>query len=139
MNEHTKPSDLATLRAERRTGTTTRIGRTYHFEAAHYLPLVPDGHKCKNLHGHNYRVEIVISGELDTRGFIKDFAEIDDMVAPLLQQVDHRLLNDIEGLENPTAEIIAAWFLERIDGCESVRIYENDISWAEVCRDTDYP
>jgi 6-pyruvoyltetrahydropterin/6-carboxytetrahydropterin synthase len=110
----------------------TRIGRTYRFESAHRLPNVPDGHKCKNLHGHNYRVEIVISGTLDDRGFVVDFAEIDAEIAPLIKKVDHRLLNDVEGLENPTAEIIAAWFLQRISGCKSVRVYENDDCWAEV-------
>jgi len=109
-----------------------RIGRTYHFESAHYLPLVPDGHKCKNMHGHNYRIDIVMQGELDRRGFIKDFAEIDEQVLPLIRKVDHRVLNDIEGLQNPTAETIAAWFLQRIPGCEKVRVYENDNCWAEA-------
>lgn len=60
--------------------TLVRIGRTYRFESAHYLPLVPDGHKCKNLHGHNYRMEIVLQGKLDARGFVTDFAEIDQMM-----------------------------------------------------------
>ena len=133
MNKHTKPSELSAARDQRPAAITTRIGRTYWFEAAHYLPHVPDGHKCKNIHGHNYRVEIVLKGELDERGFVKDFAEIDDEMAPLLKQVDHCLLNDVEGLDNPTAEIIAAWFLARISDCESVRVYENDRSWAEVC------
>ncbi len=110
----------------------TRIGRTYRFESAHYLPNVPDGHKCKNLHGHNYRVEIVVSGELDDRGFIRDFAELDAEVAPLLASIDHRLLNEIDGLENPTAEIIATWFLRRLPGCERVRVCETDDAWAEV-------
>ncbi len=113
-------------------GLTTRIGRSYRFESAHHLPHLPDGHKCKNLHGHNYRLEVVVRGRLDERGFVKDFAEIDAEVMPLVRQVDHKLLNDIEGLENPTAEIIAAWFLARIAGCESVRVYENDDCWAEV-------
>jgi 6-pyruvoyltetrahydropterin/6-carboxytetrahydropterin synthase len=112
----------------------TRIGRTYRFEAAHYLPLVPEGHRCRNLHGHNYRVMIAIRGTLDARGFVRDFAEIDSVVEPLLRQLDHRLLNDVEGLENPTAEIIAGWFLNRITDCERVRVYENDDSWAEVVR-----
>ena len=110
----------------------TRIGRSYRFESAHHLPHLPDGHKCKNLHGHNYRLEVVVRGRLDERGFVKDFAEIDAEVMPLVRQVDHKLLNDIEGLENPTAEIIAAWFLARIAGCERVRVYENDDCWAEV-------
>jgi 6-pyruvoyltetrahydropterin/6-carboxytetrahydropterin synthase len=112
--------------------SVTRIGRTYRFESAHRLPNLPDGHKCKNLHGHNYRIEVVVSGRLDDRGFVMDFAEIDADIMPLIKMVDHRLLNDVEGLENPTAEIIAAWFLQRIKGCESVRVYENDDCWAEV-------
>lgn len=115
-----------------RAAALTRIGRTYRFESAHHLPHLPEGHRCRNLHGHNYRVEVVLRGGLDTRGFVMDFAEIDAMVEPLLRMVDHRLLNDVPGLENPTAEIIAAWFFERIQGCESVRVYENDDCWAEV-------
>jgi 6-pyruvoyltetrahydropterin/6-carboxytetrahydropterin synthase len=110
----------------------TRIGRTYRFESAHHLPHLPDGHRCKNLHGHNYRIEVVISGIPDTRGFVMDFAEVDAEVMPLIKQVDHRLLNEVEGLENPTAEVIANWFLQRIKGCQSVRVYENDDCWAEV-------
>jgi 6-pyruvoyltetrahydropterin/6-carboxytetrahydropterin synthase len=138
MTTHVKPANLEV--SETTAGSTnpaadkllTRIGRTYRFESAHRLPNVPDGHKCKNLHGHNYRVEIVVSGKLDDRGFVVDFAEIDADVAPLIKKVDHRLLNDVDGLENPTAEIIAAWFLLRIEGCQSVRVYENDDCWAEV-------
>jgi 6-pyruvoyltetrahydropterin/6-carboxytetrahydropterin synthase len=112
----------------------TRIGRTYRFEAAHHLPLLPEGHKCKNMHGHNYRVEIVVQGSLDARGFVRDFAEIDAVVHPLIKKIDHRVLNDVEGLENPTAELIAVWFIERVEGCERVRVFENDNSWAEVNR-----
>jgi 6-pyruvoyltetrahydropterin/6-carboxytetrahydropterin synthase len=76
----------------------------------------------------------VLRGSLDARGFVRDFAEIDSVVEPLLRQLDHRLLNDVAGLENPTAEIIAAWFLNRIPDCERVCVYENDDSWAEVVR-----
>jgi 6-pyruvoyltetrahydropterin/6-carboxytetrahydropterin synthase len=115
-------------------GLQTRIARTYRFEAAHHLPLLPAGHKCKNMHGHNYRVEIVVQGSVDARGFVKDFAEIDAEVHPLIKKIDHRVLNDVEGLENPTAELIAAWFFERVEGCERVRVFENDNSWAEVNR-----
>jgi 6-pyruvoyltetrahydropterin/6-carboxytetrahydropterin synthase len=109
-----------------------KVGRTYRFESAHYLPLVPEGHKCKNLHGHNYRVEIVMRGTLAERGFIKDFAEIDAETMPLIKQLDHCLLNEVPGLENPTAEIIAAWFFQRIEHCERVRVYENNECWAEA-------
>jgi 6-pyruvoyltetrahydropterin/6-carboxytetrahydropterin synthase len=109
-----------------------KIGRIYRFEAAHRLPLLPDGHKCKNLHGHNYKIEIVVSGDLDIRGFVADFAEIDAEIIPIVRLLDHHLLNDVAGLENPTAENIAIWFLGRISGCERVRVYENEDCWAEV-------
>ena len=116
------------------TDTTTRIGRSYRFESAHYLPKVSEGHRCRNLHGHNYRVEVVVKGTLDTRGFVKDFFEVDAVVAPLVAQLDHKLLNEVKGLENPTAEVIARWFLERIPDCERVRVSENEDCWAEVSR-----
>jgi len=138
MTTHVKPHHLkATTPADGPANTTsskllTRIGRTYRFESAHHLPLLPEGHKCKNVHGHNYRVEVVLSGALDERGFVMDFAEIDAEIMPLIRTVDHRLLNEVEGLENPTAEIIATWFFQRIKGCYSVRVYENDDCWAEV-------
>jgi 6-pyruvoyltetrahydropterin/6-carboxytetrahydropterin synthase len=138
MNKHLIPRDVgatSTVVAASTKSTSAfeaRIGRTYHFESAHHLPLLPDGHKCKNVHGHNYRVDVILRGHLDARGFVKDFAEIDAEVAPLIKMLDHHLLNEIAGLENPTAEIIAAWLFQRIEGCESVKVFENDSSWAEV-------
>lgn len=138
MTTHTPPRELAAKSAPSRgsgrpeTKFKTRVGRTYRFESAHHLPLLPDGHKCKRMHGHNYRVDIVVGGALDSRGFIRDFAEIDADVVPLIEKIDHRVLNDVEGLENPTAEVIAAWFFHRVAGCESVRVYETDDCWAEV-------
>jgi 6-pyruvoyltetrahydropterin/6-carboxytetrahydropterin synthase len=110
----------------------TRIGRTYRFESAHRLPRLPVTHKCHHMHGHNYRAAIVVAGTLDERGFVKDFAEIDAEVMPLIATLDHKVLNDVPGLENPTAEVIAAWLFARISDCESVRVYENDDCWAEV-------
>ena len=136
MTRHVESKHLIldeTSRATTRSAKlATRIGRTYRFESAHHLPHLPDGHKCKNLHGHNYRVEIVKQGTPDARGFVEDFAEIDAEIAPLVKTVDHRLLNEVPGLENPTAEVIAAWFFERIANCETVRVWENDDCWAEV-------
>jgi len=138
MNKPVSSNELSTADPQRRRAARvvhqTKIGRAYRFEAAHHLPRVPEGHRCRNLHGHNYRVEIVVSGALDTRGFVRDFAELDADMATLLSQVDHRLLNEVKGLENPTAEIIAAWFLNQIPDCECVRVYENDDCWAEVTR-----
>ncbi len=136
MTAHTTLRDLEgkspVLDPSRCAQVQTRICRTYRFESAHHLPLLPEGHKCKNLHGHNYRVDIVMRGALDLRGFVKDFAEIDAEIMPLIKRLDHRILNEVEGLENPTAEIIAVWFFQRIEGCEGVRVYENDDCWAEA-------
>lgn len=112
----------------------TTIGQTYHFESAHRLPLLPESHKCHYLHGHNYKMIITVDGKLDERGFVMDFAELDVLVLPLLKKVDHKCLNDVEGLENPTAEIIAQWFLDRVEVAKSVRIYETDSCFAEVTR-----
>ena len=110
------------------------IGRSYRFESAHFLPKVPEGHRCRNLHGHNYRVEVTVVGPLDARGFVKDFAEIDAEMLPLVAMLDHKLLNEVAGLDNPTAEIIAHWFLDRVGAAVSVRVWENEDCWAEVSR-----
>lgn len=110
------------------------IGRSYQFESAHFLPKVPQGHRCRNLHGHNYRVEVVLHGEVDERGFVKDFGEIDAEMAPLIATLDHTLLNEVPGLENPTAEIIAQWLLDRLAGAVRVKVWENADCWAEAER-----
>lgn len=89
--------------------------REFTFDSAHFLPNVPDGHKCKNLHGHTYRLKVFIEGELDARyGWIMDFAELKKHVNSVLDVVDHKTLNDIEGLHNPTCELLAVWLWMRI-------------------------
>lgn len=90
------------------------IAKRWHFESAHFLPLVPDGHRCKRMHGHNYEIEITMSGPLDRQGFVMDFWDMDKLMEPLLKEVDHQTLNDIQGLENPTAENITSWFFDRL-------------------------
>lgn len=114
----------------------TLISASYSFEAAHRLPFVPDGHKCKRLHGHNYRVEVSIAGPLDERGFVVDYAELDAVVQPLIDQLDHQYLNDIAGLENPTSEVLARWLKRhiaaRISFEPTIRIYETPRYWVQV-------
>src|SRR5437762_2735443 len=79
-------------------------------EAAHRLPRVPTGHKCARLHGHSYRVEVHISGPVNPEyGWVTDFADIKAAFAPVHETLDHRYLNEIEGLENPTSENLARW------------------------------
>jgi 6-pyruvoyltetrahydropterin/6-carboxytetrahydropterin synthase len=91
------------------------IWKEFTFEAAHLLPNVPEGHKCRRLHGHSYRVKIFVEGDLDLElGWVVDFADIKKVFEPIWQQLDHYFLNDIEGLENPTAEMIAKWIWQRL-------------------------
>lgn len=84
--------------------------KEFSFDAAHFLPNVPPGHKCARMHGHTYTVRITLSGPLDAHlGWVMDFGIIKSFWKPLEAQLDHHLLNDIPGLENPTAENIAIW------------------------------
>jgi 6-pyruvoyltetrahydropterin/6-carboxytetrahydropterin synthase len=91
------------------------LRKTFQFEATHLLPYLPDSHKCRRLHGHSFQVEIVVAGECDPRlGWLIDYAAIADAFHPLWEQVDHRYLNEVAGLENPTSEQIAAWIWDRL-------------------------
>jgi 6-pyruvoyltetrahydropterin/6-carboxytetrahydropterin synthase len=84
-------------------------------EAAHLLPHLPDGHKCRRLHGHSFRIEVRIEGELDEKlGWVMDFAAISEVVKPVIEELDHHYLNDIPGLENPTSENLAIWLWQRL-------------------------
>lgn len=89
------------------------VMRRYHFESAHWLPNVPEGHKCKRMHGHNYELEIFVrSNDLNAQGFVIDFWELDKIVQPFVDILDHKTINDT--IDNPTAELIAQWFFGRI-------------------------
>ncbi|MGE3313114.1 MAG: 6-carboxytetrahydropterin synthase QueD [Limisphaerales bacterium] len=86
------------------------LRRTFQFEAAHHLPHVPAGHKCRRLHGHSFVCEVVVAGECDPElGWVMDYADIKAAFQPIWERLDHRYLNEVEGLENPTSEKIAAW------------------------------
>src|SRR3954465_2350824 len=84
------------------------LSKGFTFEAAHYLPNVPEGHKCRRMHGHSFRGEVIVRGEIDPGvGWCIAFAHPKRAVDPIVPRLDHYLLNEIEGLENPTSEMVA--------------------------------
>lgn len=104
--------------------------RRYRFEAAHRLPAVPAEHQCFRLHGHTYVVEVRVRGDADDdAGWVVDFADIDLACQPAVDLLDHRLLNEIEGLDNPTSEHVARWLWDRVvtrvPGLHSLTVAEN--------------
>lgn len=119
-----------------------QITRRYHFEAAHWLPGVPETHKCHRIHGHNYHMDVTVEGMQDNKtGFIVDFWDLDTIIEPIIKRVDHYMLNDVAGLENPTAENIARWFYGELfnsplNQClKSIRIYETLDCWADYSKE----
>lgn len=91
------------------------IYKTFTFEAAHLLPNVPPGHKCERLHGHSFRVELRVEGKVgEPSGWVMDFADLEAAFEPILAVLDHHYLNEIEGLENPTSEVLARWIWKRL-------------------------
>jgi len=86
------------------------IFKEFVIEAAHRLPHVPPGHKCGRLHGHSFHIEIHVKGLIQKElGWVLDFADIKSAFRPVEEQIDHRYLNEVPGLENPTSEILARW------------------------------
>ena len=92
-----------------------RLSKSFHFEAAHELPTFPDGHKCRRLHGHSFKFDVVVEGEVDpAKGYLIDYGDIKKVAEPLVKRLDHYYLNEIEGLSNPTSEVIAKWIYDRL-------------------------
>ncbi len=92
-----------------------RLTKDFHFESAQRLPKLPEGHPCRELHGHSFKVEVSIEGEVDPgTGWIYDHARISEAMGPIIEELDHSYLNDVPGLENPTIENMAAWLWKRL-------------------------
>jgi 6-pyruvoyltetrahydropterin/6-carboxytetrahydropterin synthase len=91
------------------------LRKSFQFEAAHLLPRLPKSHKCRRLHGHSFKVEIVVAGECDEKlGWLMDYADISAAFQPIWQKLDHYYLNEIPGLENPTSENVAVWIWKKL-------------------------
>lgn len=113
------------------------IGKTFEFAASHQLSQLPEDHKCKRLHGHNYTVEIVVAADrLDPNGFVIDYADFDPVKRLIDGRLDHRHLNDL--IEVPTAEILADYLFQTLtlvyDGLVSVTVRETPKTFATVTR-----
>lgn len=91
------------------------LKKSFSFEAAHWLPTFPEGHKCRRMHGHSFHIDVFVRGEVpQEQGFLVDYGDIKQAVEPVCNELDHYVLNDIGGLENPTAEMIAKWIYDRL-------------------------
>jgi len=116
------------LRSSNNGMSTFEIFKRFHIEAAHWLPNLPEGHKCARLHGHSFQVEIHVAGKLMSEGWVMDFADIKAAFQPLYDQLDHNCLNHVEGLENPTSERLAEWIWIRLrphlEGLSGVAVKE---------------
>jgi 6-pyruvoyltetrahydropterin/6-carboxytetrahydropterin synthase len=94
---------------------SVELVKDFRFEAAHWLPNAPEGHKCRRMHGHSFRGEVAVRGEVDPKtGWLIDFADLKRAVDPLVAQLDHYLLNEVPDLANPTSEMLAAWLWDRL-------------------------
>ena len=91
------------------------LRKTFQFEAAHLLPHLPKSHKCRRLHGHSFRFDVIVEGDVEpAKGYLIDYGDIKAAVEQIVKRLDHYYLNEIEGLSNPTSEVIAKWLWEQI-------------------------
>ncbi|MNK01222.1 6-carboxy-5,6,7,8-tetrahydropterin synthase [compost metagenome] len=86
----------------------------FQIESARFLPHLPAEHPCSRMHGHSFKIILTLHGGLDGKvGWVIDYNEIQSQMKPLLEQIDHRVLNEVPGLENPTSELLAVWIYDR--------------------------
>ncbi|MFO0610636.1 MAG: 6-carboxytetrahydropterin synthase QueD [Polyangiales bacterium] len=112
------------------------LQRRYTFEASHRLPYVPEGHKCGRVHGHSYRVTVLVRGPVNSAGMVCDFADVDAIARPVVADLDHRHLNEL--LPNPTSELLALWLLRKLAAVPhlyAVTVAETERSAATVTVD----
>lgn len=107
-----------------------RVGRQFHIDSSHVLPGHP---KCGVMHGHTYRIEVVLEGREGDTGMVMDFSEIREKVGSFLEHLDHAHLNEF--LEIPTVENLARYVLrglrESIPQVALIRVWEGHGKYAE--------
>ena len=122
--------------AEVESSRAMRIVKSVNFDAAHFLTSETDERPYARMHGHSFRLDVEIAGEpaADT-GWVVDFADVDEALQGLREQLDHRLLNEVEGLELPTLENICRWVAAKLkpDFPGLVRVSVSRPSNGEAC------
>ncbi|MBK6519194.1 MAG: 6-carboxytetrahydropterin synthase [Polyangiaceae bacterium] len=110
-----------------------KLVHTVRFESARRLPKTPPTHPCHNVYGLAFYLDIHVVGRVDpATGWVFDFAEIERAMKPLYDRIDHHYLNDVEGLENPTSEVLVTWLWDhlqpKLPGLVKLVLRENDVS-----------
>lgn len=91
------------------------IEQHFRIESARFLSRLDANHPCSRMHGHSFQITLNLVGPLDKeKGWLIDFNEVQAVVAPLLKTLDHRILNEVPGLENPTSELLAQFIYEHL-------------------------
>lgn len=91
------------------------LKQQFQIESARFLPHLPSTHPCSRLHGHSFVIILTLKGTLDSQlGWVRDYHEISNLIRPWLDKLDHRVLNEVDGLENPTSELLAMWLFDRL-------------------------
>ncbi|MDX1909081.1 MAG: 6-carboxytetrahydropterin synthase QueD [Bacteroidia bacterium] len=112
-----------------------RISKKFRFESAHFLPAMPEGHQCRRLHGHSFKMDVNVEGEADPEtGLLMDFGDIKKIAQPYVDLLDHWCINEVGErlgeplLSNPSSENLARWFYEKLaphlPGLYSITVYE---------------
>ena len=90
------------------------ITKAAFFDAAHYIEQGPEDHRYRKLHGHSFKVEASVKGEMQDAGWVADLESLDVALKAVAAELDHGLLNDKPGLELPTLEHLCLWFANRL-------------------------
>ncbi len=86
----------------------------FHIESARFLPKLEKSHPCSRMHGHSFKIILTLVGNIDpTTGWVMDYNDIQEKMKPILTLIDHCILNEVPGLENPTSEILAKWLYDK--------------------------
>lgn len=94
--------------------TLYEIRQHFSAESARFLPKLPKDHPCGKIHGHSFKITLVLRGPLNEQGWLVDFNDISRIVKPVIASIDHQLLNEVKGLENPTSENLCKWLFDKI-------------------------